>query len=170
MIIDLILDRYDDIRDGWKKPTDFDTREFYYNCSDYASSFEDDNQLDICRALDMGTEKDVKEALKRYVRKNDYNPRICDFIDSVNWLNNGRGSSIGLKEFPTSLRDKKYKVKDYKNTGASLNDLIYIAIHWIGSADNKKEALEWIREQEPEYLKTCYIYWKKNAEKSSYYD
>ena len=41
---------------------------------------------DITRAMDFGTEEDVKNALCRYIEKNEYNPLICDYIRKINWL------------------------------------------------------------------------------------
>ena len=65
MIIDLILDR----KEGYGTP--YNTREG----TDYK----------ISRALDGGSEKDVKKALCEYVM-GEYNPKICNYINSVSWL------------------------------------------------------------------------------------
>jgi hypothetical protein len=73
MIIDLILDR----KDG----EEYNARDFYYACLRYGEVGDD-----ITRALDSGTEKDVKKALCDYVIDNDYNKNICKYINSVNWL------------------------------------------------------------------------------------
>ena len=40
----------------------------------------------IAEVMDYGNEDDVKKALCKYVKRNDYNPAICDYINSVNWL------------------------------------------------------------------------------------
>ena len=75
MIIDEILDR----KDG----AGYDPKEFY----DYVShSLGTLNAEDIASALDSGTEADVKKALCEYVKLGEYNPAICDYINSVNWL------------------------------------------------------------------------------------
>lgn len=83
MIIDLILDRRDDIRiDG----VDFyNAHDFYFRCLRYNSVFNGIAD-DILSALDSGTEQDVKQALCRYITDNEYNPQICDFINSVQWI------------------------------------------------------------------------------------
>ena len=43
---------------------------------------------EISKAMDYGTEEDVKTALKAYIDKGEYNPEIKNFIDSVSWLEN----------------------------------------------------------------------------------
>ena len=40
----------------------------------------------ITRAMDGGTEEEVKAELCNYILKNGYNTEICKFIQSVNWL------------------------------------------------------------------------------------
>ena len=71
MVIDYILDR----KDGYG----YDVKEFYDACMAY-------EEFDIARALDGGTEKDVKKALCDYVIYNDYPKSICKYINSENWL------------------------------------------------------------------------------------
>ena len=71
MAIDYILDR----KDGYG----YDVKEFYDACMAY-------EEFDIARALDGGTEKDVKKALCDYVIYNDYPKSICKYINSENWL------------------------------------------------------------------------------------
>ena len=71
MVIDYILDR----KDGYG----YDVKEFYDACMAY-------EEFDIARALDGGTEKDVKKALCDYVIYNDYSKSICKYINSENWL------------------------------------------------------------------------------------
>lgn len=73
MIVDLILDR----RDGKK----YKASEFYRGC--YAYGYVG---TDITAAMDYGTEKDVKDALKQYIEDQEYNPEIMFFIDAVDWL------------------------------------------------------------------------------------
>lgn len=74
MIIDLILDR----KDG--EP--YNPREFYFSVMEYGGMFAER----ITRAMDEGTERDVKYQLCRYVLQCLYNEAICDYIESVNWL------------------------------------------------------------------------------------
>lgn len=73
MIIDLILDR----KDG--QP--YTPHDFYFDCLRYGRIGDA-----ITRALDQGTESDVKKALCAYIIRNEYNPAICDYVKSVNWL------------------------------------------------------------------------------------
>lgn len=77
MIIDLILDR----KDGY----DYSVAEFYNELQEYGTIFND-IAWDIARAMDEGTEEDVKKELCRYVIEQGYNPQICEYINSVNWL------------------------------------------------------------------------------------
>lgn len=79
MIIDLILDRRGFEKDGYDDY--YDVEKFYRNVVAYGEIGEE-----IARALDSGTEKDVKQALCNYVIENDYNKNICKYINSVNWL------------------------------------------------------------------------------------
>lgn len=77
MIIDLILDR--------KGGDEYNARDFYYNVLQYRETWP--NLSDpITRAMDGGTEQDVKKALCSYVSAAGYSPEICDYINSVNWL------------------------------------------------------------------------------------
>ena len=97
MIIDLILDRkYDDelIAQGYThtkypngelRPLEYDPRKFYNAILQYISEPED-HATKITRAMDVGTEQDVKDALCAYVTGCNYNPDICDYINSRNWL------------------------------------------------------------------------------------
>lgn len=93
MIVDLILDRRAndaDIAKGftyarWPNgklvPLAYDAGKFYRNVFQYGEI-----GFDITRAMDSGTEADVKKALKDYIVKQDYNMAICDYIDSRDWL------------------------------------------------------------------------------------
>lgn len=63
MIVDRILDRKDGTR--------YNAREFYHYCLGY---------------MDGGTNADVQEALCRYIVEQQYNPDICEFIRSKNWI------------------------------------------------------------------------------------
>lgn len=77
MIIDLILDRKDgDV---------YSPREFYEEVQEYGDVFYG-IAWNIARAMDGGTEEDVKRELCRYVIEHGYNPQICEYINSVNWL------------------------------------------------------------------------------------
>lgn len=93
MIIDCILDRKDNesylaqgithfrLPNGKLEPIAYDPGAFYHDVRDYGEIGDD-----ITRAMDYGTEQDVKAALCEYVLQNEYNPAICDYIASRNWL------------------------------------------------------------------------------------
>lgn len=74
MIIDLILDR----KDGF---TRYNPKDFYNDCMDYPGIADG-----ITRAMDYGTEEDVKIELCRYIINNNYNGEICNYINSVQWI------------------------------------------------------------------------------------
>ena len=83
MIIDLILDRKDDIEGGYDDT--YNAHDFYIDCMEYSGIF--DGIADgITRAMDEGTEEDIKNELCSYILKCGYNPQICDFVNSVKWL------------------------------------------------------------------------------------
>ena len=73
MIIDKILDR----KDGEL----YNARDFYFDVLQYSRTGDE-----ITRAMDGGTEDDVKKALCDFITGNEYNPQICDYIKSVEWL------------------------------------------------------------------------------------
>lgn len=77
MLIDYILDR----RAGDK----YNAKELYDYCQ-YMGSIHGDLYWNVARALDAGTNKDIQRELCKYVIKSGYNPDICDYINSVNWL------------------------------------------------------------------------------------
>lgn len=77
MIIDLILDR----KDG----SPYNAREFYWDVLQYESIFDFDC-YGISRAMDYGTNKDVQNALCKYIREQQYNPNICDYVKTQDWL------------------------------------------------------------------------------------
>ena len=82
MIIDLILDRKDNLHEGIKS---YNAHDFYMECMGYNSIFYGIAD-GITRAMDGGTEEEVKAELYNYILKNGYNTEICKFIQSVNWL------------------------------------------------------------------------------------
>lgn len=81
MIIDCILDRKDNEKyDGYDS---YNAHDFYIDVLGYGSIGDD-----ITRAMDEGTEEDVKNALCKYIDNNEYNPEIKDYINSKTWLTN----------------------------------------------------------------------------------
>ena len=77
MIIDLILDRRGGVA--------YDPQQFYFDVLEYREIWPELSDP-ITRALDGGTEEDVKRELCKYVTENGYSPEICDYINSVSWL------------------------------------------------------------------------------------
>lgn len=75
MLIDLILDR----KDGQA----YDVNVFADRAGKYAHDLAD---YRVINALGMGTEEDVKKALCDYVVGYGYRDKICDFVNSVNWI------------------------------------------------------------------------------------
>lgn len=81
MIIDRILDRKDNEHyDGYDS---YNAKQFYLDVLAYGKIGDS-----ITKAMDYGDEKDVKSALCRYIIDNKYNPEICNYICSKNWLVN----------------------------------------------------------------------------------
>lgn len=79
----MILDR----KDGFS----YSASELYNYCSDYPLT---DWESATASALDGGTEEDVKKALCAYIVNCGYNPAICDYINSVDWLVDEYGNKI----------------------------------------------------------------------------
>lgn len=73
MIIDRILDRKDGL--------EYNPGQFYRDCLAYGRVGDD-----ITRAMDGGTEEDVKRSLCQYIRENEYNPLLIDYINRINWI------------------------------------------------------------------------------------
>ncbi len=73
MIIDLILNR----KDG----ENYNPKKFYNDVINYGEQGHE-----IAEMLDNGQNKDIKQALKNYILKNDYNTNIIKYINSQNWL------------------------------------------------------------------------------------
>lgn len=77
MIIDIILDR----KDG--EP--YDAKKFYLDIMGYSETWPDLADP-ITRAMDGGTNEDVRKALCDYIVSQGYNPFICDYVNSVEWI------------------------------------------------------------------------------------
>lgn len=88
MIIDCILDRYDDEKRG---NFDYNAHDFYFSVFSYDGKHADD----ITRAMDGGTESDTRKALCDYIDDNGYNPLIKNYINSRIWnVNDNRTKTI----------------------------------------------------------------------------
>ena len=79
MIIDLIIERKDGTR--------YNPEDFYNDVCQYEQSFfEDDNTLNISKAMESKNECIVKKELCWYIISQEYNPELCTYIMSVDWL------------------------------------------------------------------------------------
>lgn len=126
MIIDEILER--------KEGMPYNSKEFY----DYVSYWaETDNDVGtgIARALDGGTEEDVKRELCKYIKEQGYNPEICDYINSVNWLEERNDQNVIVgNAFPNEAKRIEDLLKqnniEYKTSKKGKN--IYFEIMFKG--------------------------------------
>ena len=109
MVIDYILDR----KDGYG----YDVKKFYDACMAY-------EEFDIARALDSGTEKDVKKELCDYVIYHDYPKSICKYINSENWLDD---------DFYESKKSAKKSLKEYLVKGL---DVDFVVDHLLSLEDS----------------------------------
>ena len=83
MIIDLILDRKDNAE---IYGTDsYNAHDFYVECMEYNRIFRGIAD-GITRAMDFGTEEEVRKELCKYITNNGYNAEICNYINSVKWI------------------------------------------------------------------------------------
>lgn len=76
MVIDMILDRMDGA-----KYSPFDFYRYALAESDIFDVFDG-----LTKAMVSCSEEDVKRELKKYIIEQGYNPEICNYIDSVSWL------------------------------------------------------------------------------------
>ena len=89
MIIDLILDR----KDGHE----YSARAFYSEVVAHSASNPTDSAT-IATAFRLGKEKMVRFALCNYIRNNGYNEEICEYINSVEWLDKSRDVTLDEDE------------------------------------------------------------------------
>lgn len=86
MIIDEILDRKDWEEEGYDV---YNAHDFYTNCMISSTHFNGIGD-EITYAMDYLENKDVQEAICHYIINNEYNPQICDYVRSKNWIENGK--------------------------------------------------------------------------------
>lgn len=77
MLIDAILDR--------KAGDAYSARELYAYCQEEGAIFGN-LYWNVARAMDEGSEWDVREALCAYIVESGYNVAICEYVNSVDWL------------------------------------------------------------------------------------
>ncbi len=100
MIIDLILDRRSNIITGKKRKAitlpdgsiamqaeivEYSPKRFYNDVMSYYGAMPEIVEP-IARALDSGTEAQIKKELSKYILDQDYNIDIITYIYSVEWL------------------------------------------------------------------------------------
>ena len=111
MIIDCILSRYEESR----KNGSYYPERFRDSVENYINIFP--NAVDIVYAMDKGSEQEVKASLITYLIDNKYNPRIIDYVLSVDWLNNipkEEPSVIDLDAKPANEQEYQEQIKRYK--------------------------------------------------------
>ena len=128
MIIDLILDR--------KGGSSYTAKKFYDN----VMAYEEGTDYKISRALDGGTEKDVRKALCDYIIHNDYNPKICNYINKVTWLED-EATSKELNE-SLSMFDEYNKFLDNEKVQNTIISNDYVREQIISALEGLVKELE----------------------------
>ena len=115
MIVDRILDRKDGVQ--------YIARDFYHDMMEYGGC-----GIDIARAMDCGNEDDVKKELCRYIDVGEYNPKIKDYINSVNWLRDDKLKSesiIGMV-YRFGKNDYQISIMDFDDTDQAILQAIFM--------------------------------------------
>ena len=86
MIIDMILDRKGFEENGVMDY--YNPRKFYHDMMEYGGS-----GFAIARAMDCGTEDDVRRELCKYIDRNNYNSQIKEYINKVDWICENKGGN-----------------------------------------------------------------------------
>ena len=146
MIIDLILDRKNALEN-----------DFYMDCMDYNSTFYGIAD-GITRAMDGGTEEEVKAELCNYILKNGYNTEICDFINSVEWLQDEQGSF--KRDFIIYDADTLNMICTMHTTEAEARN--YAMMHLINMNDRLEQM--GLQKHRKALVKACYIPKYNNVE------
>lgn len=90
MIIDEILDRKCWEEEGYDV---YNAHDFYMYCMK-ASTVCGRIGDEITSAMDYGENEDVQNAICNYIINNEYNPQICDYVRSKNWIENGKYKTV----------------------------------------------------------------------------
>lgn len=109
MLIDAILDR----KDGEK----YDPEDFYRYVRDEESALGNED-WPVSRALDSGTEENVKDALCAYVKGEGYNEKICDYVRSVDWLPKDESLKEAVYQQPQTSKEIAQKIEAHKKLKA----------------------------------------------------
>ncbi len=111
MIIDCILSRYEKSRENGA----YYAQNFRDSVENYINIFS--NAVEIVYAIDKGSEQEVKAALITYLIDKGYNPRIIDYVLSVDWLKdipNEQPSVIDLGAKPANEQEYEEQIEHYK--------------------------------------------------------
>ena len=111
MIIDGILSRYEKSRENGA----YYAQNFRDSVENYINIFS--NAVEIVYAIDKGSEQEVKAALITYLIDKGYNPRIIDYVLSVDWLKdipNEQPSVIDLGAKPANEQEYEEQIEHYK--------------------------------------------------------
>lgn len=118
MIIDCILSRYEESRENGS----YYSESFRNRIADYI--YEDISDADeIVDAMDNGNEQEVKASLITYLIDKGYNPRIIDYVLSVDWLKdipNEQPSVINLDAKPANEQEYQKQIEYYKQIANEL--------------------------------------------------
>ena len=111
MIVDCILSRYEESRENGS----YFPERFRDSVENYINIFS--NAVEIVYAMDKGSEQEVKASLITYLIDNKYNPRIIDYVLSVDWLkdiSNEQPSVIDLDAKPANKQEYQKQIEHYK--------------------------------------------------------
>ena len=147
MIIDLILDRKDALENDVKS---YNAHDFYMDCMDYNSTFYGIAD-GILQAMDEGTEENVKNELCLYILRNGYNSDICDFINSVEWLQDEPGAF--KRDFIIYDADTLNIIGTMYTTEAEARN--YAMMHLININDRLEQM--GLQKHKKALVKACYI-------------
>lgn len=79
MIIDIILERK-------ASPEQWNAEGSYATCQNLYKFAVECGQFKLAAAMDGGTDEDVVHQLEQYIRANEYDPELIDYIATENWV------------------------------------------------------------------------------------
>ena len=154
MIINLILDRKYALENDVKG---YNVHDFYMECMGYNSTFYGIAD-GILQAMDGGTEENVKNELCLYILRNGYNSDICDFINSVEWLQDEPGAF--KRDFIIYDADTLNMICTMYTTEAEARN--YAMMHLINMNDRLEQM--GLQKHKKALVKACYIPKYNNVE------